>query len=188
MLKKSYVLFIGVLALLFVACKDSATKDTNASTDVSSSKTLSDVEIGLRKTSLESENSVVLPNAVYESAMPGESELIQRSFENAPPLISHSIEGMLPLSPDNNICLTCHDKALAADINATAMPATHYFDFINNKSTGDVVSNARFSCTQCHVVQSDAKPIVGNTFKADFQNETLKNKSNLIDTLNEGIK
>lgn len=182
MFKKTVFVFMGVLALFFVACGSDEKKDANQSA-LSSAE-----DLGLRKTSLQSEDSVILPNAVYESAMPGESELIQRSFENAPPLISHSVDGMLPLSADSNICLTCHDKALAADLNATAMPPTHYFDFVNNKSTGDVVSNARFSCTQCHVVQSDAKPIVGNTFKADFQNETLKNKSNLIDTLNEGIK
>ncbi|EAI6220153.1 nitrate reductase, partial [Campylobacter upsaliensis] len=39
-----------------------------------------------------------------------------------------------------------------------------------------------------HVAQSDAKPLVGNTFKAEFKNEALKSKSNLLDVMNEGVK
>ncbi|MFV7791583.1 nitrate reductase cytochrome c-type subunit, partial [Aliarcobacter lanthieri] len=51
-----------------------------------------------------------------------------------------------------------------------------------------VISDSRFNCTQCHVPQSDAKPLVGNSFKPEFKNEQLKSRSNLIDVINEGVK
>ncbi|AJC84935.1 periplasmic nitrate reductase, small subunit, cytochrome c550 protein [Campylobacter peloridis] len=150
-------------------------------------KSVDSKDIGLRKASLENEN-VELLDVKYSQAMAGESVLIERSFENAPPLIPHTLEDMLPIVKDNNICLSCHDKAIAKDVGAIPLPSSHYFDFRTNKSTKDVVSEARFNCTQCHVPQSDAKPLVGNSFEAKFKNEDLKKKSNLLDVLNEGVK
>ncbi|AJC94294.1 periplasmic nitrate reductase, small subunit, cytochrome c550 protein [Campylobacter volucris] len=144
-------------------------------------------DLGLRKTSLESEN-VKLLDVKYSQASAGEAVLIERSFENAPPLIPHTLDGMLPIVKDNNICLSCHDQSVAKDVGATPLPKSHYFDFRKNKSTKDMISEARFNCTQCHVPQSDAKPLVGNSFKAQFKNEELKKKSNLLDVLNEGVK
>ncbi|HEC1787875.1 TPA: nitrate reductase cytochrome c-type subunit [Campylobacter lari] len=144
-------------------------------------------DLGLRKTSLESEN-VELLDAKYSQTMAGESVLIERSYENAPPLIPHTLDEMLPITKDNNICLSCHDQSVAKDVGATPLPKSHYYDFRKNKSTKDVISEARFNCTQCHVPQSDAKPLVGNSFKAEFKNENLKKRSNLLDVINEGVK
>lgn len=149
---------------------------------------VSSEQIGLRKANLNNENGVVLSDINYSGLGAGESALLERAFENAPPLISHNLDGMLPITRDSNSCLTCHDKAIARDVGAIAAPETHYYDFRKNKSTGDTISEVRFNCTQCHVAQSDAKPLVGNTFKAEFKNETLKTKSNLIDVMNEGVK
>lgn len=149
---------------------------------------VSSEEIGLRKASLSSENNVILDDINYSGLNAGESTLFERSFENAPPLISHSVEDMLPITKDNNTCLSCHDKAIAADVGATAIPASHYYDFRLNKSTKDNISDTRFNCTQCHVPQSDAKPLIGNNFKPEFKNERLKNRSNLIDVMNEGVE
>ena len=149
---------------------------------------VSSEQIGLRKANLKNENGVVLTDINYSGLGAGESALLERAFENAPPLISHNLDGMLPITRDSNSCLTCHDKAIARDVGAIAAPETHYYDFRKNKSTGDTISEVRFNCTQCHVAQSDAKPLVRNTFKAEFKNETLKTKSNLIDVMNEGVK
>ncbi|TEY01583.1 nitrate reductase cytochrome c-type subunit [Campylobacter sp. US33a] len=171
-MKKRLVLFMSVIALLFVACA------TNGG--------ISNLG-GFRNMSLESEN-INLADINYSGTMAGESVLIERSFENAPPLISHSIEDMLPITKDNNTCLSCHDKAIAADVLATAVPATHYYDYRLNKDMGDTISEARFNCTQCHVPQSNAKPLVGNSFKPEFKNQELKNRSNLIDVMNEGVE
>ncbi|MCH3752596.1 nitrate reductase cytochrome c-type subunit [Campylobacter coli] len=174
MMKKKTILLGSVAIMFLVACA--------LNSGVSSE------QIGLRKASLENENKVALVDASFTALQPGESVLFERSFENAPPLISHTIEDMLPITKDNNTCLSCHDKAIATDVGATPLPASHYYDFRTNKTTGDAISDSRFNCTQCHVPQSDAKPLVGNSFKAEFKNEGLKNRSNLIDVINEGIE
>ncbi|MCR6590893.1 periplasmic nitrate reductase, small subunit, cytochrome c-type protein [Campylobacter insulaenigrae] len=150
-------------------------------------KSVDSKDLGLRKTSLESEN-IELLDVKYSQLSAGKSVLIERSFENAPPLIPHTLEDMLPIVKDNNICLSCHDQSIAKDVGATPLPNSHYFDLRKNKSTKDMVSEARFNCTQCHVPQSDAKPLVNNTFEAKFKNEESKKRSNLLDVLNEGVR
>jgi len=172
-MKKKILLLSTACALFLTACA--------LNSGVSSE------QIGLRTAKLEKEN-VVLASINYDGVQAGESVLIERSFENAPPLISHSTQDMLPITRDNNTCLSCHDKAIAADVGATPIPATHYYDLRTNKKTGDMISDSRFNCDQCHVAQSDAKPLIANTFKAEFKDQSLRNKSNLIDVLNEGLK
>ena len=173
-MKRKIILGSSVLAMFLVAC--------------GVNNTLSSEQIGLRRVNLENENAVKLPDFNYTSSMPGESALIERSYQNAPPLIPHEISDMLPITRDNNSCLSCHDKSVASSVGATPIPPTHYFNYRTDKKTGDQINDARFNCTQCHVPQSDAKPIIGNSFKPDFQNNQLKNKSNLIDVMNEGVK
>ena len=174
MMKKKIFLLSAAASLFIAAC---------ALNDGVSSE-----QIGLRKIALENENKIVLDNVNYNETQPGESALVERSFENAPPLISHSIEGMLPITTDNNSCLSCHDKSIAKDVGATPAPATHYYDFRKNKSTGDTISDTRFSCDQCHIALSNAQPLVKNNFKADFKDENSKKSSNLFDVMNEGVK
>lgn len=174
-MKNKIILLSAAAALFLAAC---AIGNAGVSSE----------QIGLRKASLENENKVQLVEANFTTLQPGESTRFERSYENAPPLIPHAIEDMLPITKDNNTCVGCHDKSVAADIGATPLPATHYYDFRQNKNTGDLISDSRFNCTQCHVPQSDAKPIVGNTFKPDFKSENAKSHSNLIDVINEGVK
>lgn len=173
-MKKKLVLLGSAAAMFLVAC--------------AMNESASSQEFGLRKAGLENENKVNLADINYSAAQPGEAKTYDRSYENAPPLIPHDVADMLPITKDNNTCLSCHDKAIAKDVGATAIPATHYYDFRKNKSTGDVISDTRFNCTQCHVPQSDAKPLVGNSFKPEFKNNQLKKQSNLIDVINEGVK
>ncbi|EJK3601909.1 nitrate reductase cytochrome c-type subunit [Campylobacter jejuni] len=174
MMKKKLVLLGSAAVVFFAAC--------------AMNSGVSSEQIGLRKASLENENKVNLVEANFTTLQPGESTRFERSYENAPPLIPHAIEDLLPITKDNNMCLSCHDKAIAADASATPLPASHYYDFRHNKTTGDMISDSRFNCTQCHVPQSDAKPLVGNSFKPEFKNEQLKSRSNLIDVINEGVK
>lgn len=196
-MKKKILALLCLCALAFVACSNEKKQDTNktAATNTqatavaaSNEKLVSDEDFSLRKGDLSDEADAVLPNANFTTLQPGESKLIDRAFENAPPLISHAIEDMLPIVKDNNMCLSCHDKAIAADVGATSMPVTHYFDFQANRATNDVVSNERFNCTQCHVPQSSAQPLVANNFRPEFKSEDSKKKSNLFDILNEGVQ
>lgn len=201
---KTKLLTFGLVAL-FIGCGQETSSKTasnkpaekatistevaKAPTETASIKESVDVENGgLRHVDLMNENNIVLSTPRYIETMPGESVKIERSFENAPPLISHSIDGLVPITADNNQCTVCHDKSLAKDVGATAIPPSHYVEFRTHKSTGDSVSSERFNCTQCHVPQSDAKIVIGNSFRPSFSNDALKSSSNLLDVLNEGVE
>ncbi len=168
-------------------------------------------EIGLRKSNLYKEELTLKNSVEYSQKMPGESKLIKRSFENAPPLIPHSVDGLLPITAEENSCLGCHAPEIASEVGAVAVPKTHLASYRptigfqnglltkNGKkyeNTADVktvaharegVSSDRFNCSQCHVPQTDNKPLVKNEFQADFRSKDGKSKSNLVDILNEGV-
>jgi cytochrome c-type protein NapB len=130
---------------------------------------------------------VTTPGAEFVGGEPGESELIARSFENAPPLIPHSVEDLLPITKDSNACLDCHLPDVAEDMGATSVPASHLYD-IRHGQTLQGLSGANFNCSQCHAPQSDAATLMDNTFEPDFRDEEGKSSSNLLETLNEGVK
>lgn len=148
---------------------------------------IDDTEIGFRDTPLESEDSVVLQDFAYSTALPGESQVFERAYENAPPLIPHDVEGMFEISKDMNMCVTCHAPEFAEAMNATPVPASHMYDTFNKKQTDAIVEN-RYNCNFCHVPQVNAQPLVGNNFKPNFRDELDKKKSNLLDVLNEGAQ
>lgn len=87
---------------------------------------------------------------------------IEREFVHQPPLIPHTVEGYV-INIKFNKCLTCHSWANYKEKNATKISLTHFSDRDGNDLSN--VSARRYFCTQCHVSQVDAKPLVENTFK-----------------------
>jgi cytochrome c-type protein NapB len=173
-------------------------------------------ELGLRKTSLFDEK-VAPPAVEFSKAAPGTAKKIERSYVNAPPLIPHSVEGLLPITAASNQCLSCHMPDVAKSVGATPIPESHFVDFrpttkmVNGevvkegkvvgkdlKNTSDIkvakykklkkLNPARYNCSQCHVPQANVKPLVENTFKPEFNDPALKGKSNLLDVINQGVK
>ncbi|MFV0480502.1 MAG: nitrate reductase cytochrome c-type subunit [Campylobacteraceae bacterium] len=174
----SSILF-GVLIFAFSGCLDTK----------ASSKSYTSEDIGIRKTSLFDESGVALQNFEYISTPAGESKNIARSFENAPPLIPHDVEGQMEITRDLNMCTTCHLPELAKELNATAMPKSHFISMITHKDLGDTMDEARYNCNQCHVPQAaNLKPLVVNKFQAEFRTEDGAKKANLADVMNEGIE
>lgn len=149
-------------------------------------KALDDKDIGLRHSDLVSEKQKTA-NIDYFAKEAGESEIFQRSFENAPPMISHTVEDMLPITADNNICESCHLPEVAKELEATAVPPSHFVDFRTGKKL-ETLAFQRFNCVQCHVPQANAKPLVKNSFRAVFRDKEAVHKSNLIDILNQGVE
>jgi len=143
-------------------------------------------ELGLRKENLYNENTVPV-EAKYTTAAPGTAKTFERSYMNAPPLIPHSIEGLVPITKNNNACLGCHLPSVAPSVGATPIPPTHFMDFRTHKKLNHLAEQ-RYNCTQCHVPQANVQPLVKNIFKPDWTNPELKKKSNLIDVLNEGVQ
>jgi len=84
-----------------------------------------------------------------------------RSYPEQPPIIPHSIEGY-ELSLRANRCLACHRRQYTEASGAPMISITHYVSR-EGQMLADV-SPRRYFCTQCHVVQTDAPPLVENTF------------------------
>ncbi len=151
------------------------------------SESYKEEELGLRKTDLYSEKNVVAESTHYSNASPGESKVMPRSFENAPPMIPHDVEGMMEITKDTNMCLTCHAPEVAEAVKATPVPASHLYDMRKGTKLSEV-SPARYVCVSCHTPQSANEPLVQNSFKPEFREKNGAVKTNLLDTLNDGVK
>lgn len=145
-------------------------------------------DLGIRKETLYDEGKVAPSHGEYGKAEPGKSQRIERAFENSPPLIPHDLTGMLPIAETNNACLDCHLPENAPPLNATPMPGSHFVDMDTGKDLRGRLDGKRYPCMQCHVPQVNIPEPVKNTFKADFRSKQSKKRSNLLDSLNEGVK
>ena len=185
--------------------------------DLSKKSSISEVALGLRKTDLYSETKTEGNKADYDRPAPGSSTKFERAFKDAPPMIPHSVEGLLPITKMNNQCLGCHLPEVASSVGSTAIPATHFTNYrpetvlkdnkvlkegkelgkdLANSSDiklakavkSDTLHQGRFNCTQCHAPQSKMETAVANTFRPDFDKKTYKSHSSLADAMNEGIE
>lgn len=86
----------------------------------------------------------------------------ERSYPEQPPTIPHSITGY-QVDKFSNKCLTCHSRAGSARSQAPMISITHYMD--RDGQALAAVSPRRYFCNQCHVIQHDVKPLVGNSFE-----------------------
>lgn len=84
-----------------------------------------------------------------------------RSYPMQPPLIPHKIRNY-EVNLNTNKCLSCHSRKQTQDSQAPMVSVTHYMDRDGNFLAD--VSPRRYFCDQCHAVQTDAKPLVENTF------------------------
>ena len=199
------------LAVFFVGCNEAP----NAGSKQGIKPTVSEESLGLRKTGFYAEDDTIAPKTEYRAAIPGSSRTIKRAFQDAPPMISHSVDGMLPITIDSNQCLSCHMPKMAKLVNATALPKSHFTNFrpttyiIDDQivKSGVVVQNtsseslgnisivkqgelvgARFNCTQCHAPQSQGNLAVENNFEADYTSKDGASRSSWKGTkLLEGI-
>ena len=87
---------------------------------------------------------------------------LPRDFVQQPPLIPHSIQNY-QITKNFNKCLDCHSWSRAQETGATKISVTHFRDRDGHELAG--VSTRRYFCVQCHVPQTDARPLVSNTFQ-----------------------
>ena len=87
---------------------------------------------------------------------------IERDYVQQPPLIPHKIDDY-KIDVNSNKCLTCHSWKNYKEAGATKISQTHFED--RDKNVLANVSARRYFCTQCHVPQVNAQPLVENTFK-----------------------
>jgi len=102
-------------------------------------------------------------NAVEIKKNINDNGVILRDYVQQPPLIPHKIKGYR-INLKFNKCLTCHSWANYTKSGATKVSQTHF-----TGRDGEALSNVsprRYFCTQCHVPQVDAMPLVENSFKS----------------------
>jgi cytochrome c-type protein NapB len=85
-----------------------------------------------------------------------------RDFVQMPPLIPHNTAGY-QITRNFNKCMDCHAWQKAGASGATKVSVTHFRT--RDGVELDSLSPRRYFCTQCHVPQTDAKPLVENTFR-----------------------
>ncbi len=173
----------GLTIALITGCQ------VQAQAGSSGEKTISPEELSYRKAPLTVNTEP--PPIEFPKAPPGQAKRFERAYENAPPLIPHSVEGLLPITKNNNACLGCHDPKVAKSVGATPISPTHFIDFFQLIKGKVVKLNkldpARWNCVQCHVPQANAKPLVKNTFKPDYRNPETKKKTILYKNVMEGV-
>jgi cytochrome c-type protein NapB len=85
-----------------------------------------------------------------------------RAYTSQPPTIPHSID-KYEITRNVNFCMYCHSRVRNEDFGAQMVSATHYMDRDHDYLAE--ISPRRYFCTQCHVVQTDARVPVDNTFE-----------------------
>ncbi len=91
---------------------------------------------------------------------------IPRSSDQEPPLIPHSVRGY-QITKNFNKCMDCHAGSKARESGATKVSATHSKDATGHELAN--ISPRRYVCTSCHITQTDAKLLVGNTFRSSAE-------------------
>ncbi len=185
------------------------TKERLEKDDLGNKKVVTESVLGLRKTDIYSEEADTTGmKTEYSSDAPGTSQRIARAFQDAPPMIPHSVEGLLPIKAGNNQCIGCHMPEAAKGVGATPIPKSHFTNFrpthkvvdgqfkksIDNyknevaiSKPSDKLSMARFNCSQCHAPQSKGDLAVSNTFEGGFSDKNGKSTSSWYDHMTDDL-
>jgi len=85
----------------------------------------------------------------------------KRSYPMQPPIIPHKIRNY-QIDLNTNKCLSCHNRNRVEDSQAPMVSVTHFMNRDGNFLA--TVSPRRYFCLQCHVTQTNTKPLVDNDF------------------------
>ena len=131
------------------------------------SSAIDELNMGLSKTSV---FDTPTPNVyTYSNAKPGYNDRLAKAWDELPPQIPHRVDEYLPVLLEDNQCLDCHDKPkyIGRPWNTDRTVKSHSPMSRNHYATEELedVSGARYNCMQCHVPQSNAAPLVDNTYR-----------------------
>jgi len=90
-----------------------------------------------------------------------DGEPLPRDFVQQPPLVPHKVDGY-EISINFNKCLDCHSWDRAVQMRAPRISITHFRDREGTEMVN--ISANRYFCNQCHVPQTNARPLVENLF------------------------
>ncbi len=88
----------------------------------------------------------------WDAPQPGHSNVYNRVYFIAPPVIPHSIAEM-KIKRDQNDCLGCHEEAQEIEDGhiATGIPQSHRINPFTGEKVKEGVIGMRYNCIQCHV-------------------------------------
>jgi cytochrome c-type protein NapB len=161
-MKKLIISSLAVAAIL-TGCNQATTAKNSVSKTVEVT--------GVRKSDV-NKGSENLPVVTYHNTapVPGQVKPFKKSFVTAPPMIPHSVQGMVPITIKSNMCLNCHMPSSAKSMGVTPMPKDHFVDNFQGGKHIQRVAGSRFNCTTCHAPQAKVNPVIENKF------ESLKNR------------
>jgi len=84
-----------------------------------------------------------------------------RNYPEQPPTIPHKIDGY-QVDLNSNKCMSCHSRVATGESQAPMVSITHFMDRDGQFLAS--ISPRRYFCNQCHVVQTEAPPLVANDF------------------------
>ena len=95
----------------------------------------------------------------------GTNKRAAKSYNTAPPMITHTVTDMLPITRDSNLCKDCHVQPDLVKQKITKgmpipAPGSHYA----NVKKGEMYMG-RWNCIQCHRPQANVNVLVQSTFK-----------------------
>lgn len=126
---------------------------------------ISDHELGLAKGSVFDVPSPLVP--VRNGAAPGDLPPAGRAFPGAPPRVPHTVDDFLPITREENWCVDCHalDWTAPGAGDPTAIPVSHFVNLRGDTDEiGGRIRGARWVCVTCHVADTEAAPLVGNSY------------------------
>lgn len=105
-----------------------------------------------------------LTEALPAAPMAGDPRTVERQvriYPEQPPVIPHVIRGY-QVDKRFNRCLDCHSREDAPGAGAPMVSVTHFMG--RDGQMGAAVTPRRYFCTQCHVPQTNAEPLVESDF------------------------
>ena len=134
---------------------------TVAALSACASTGIDDSQLGLRKSSV---FEVVTPAPFGFEGQGAGQTIAPLAGSGMPPMISHAVDGYLPITTKSNGCLGCHDQPQAigkavAKGQPNAAPASHYTKGADGKLA---LAGASYNCIACHAPQAGVKPLIGN--------------------------
>jgi len=146
-------LFGAVLAAMTFTLSASAVQDQSIPED----------ELGLSKVSVyDTPEPATFEYGEQDAGTVGKRAV--RSYNTAPPMITHTTKDMLPITRDSNLCKDCHVQPDLIGMKITPgvpvpAPVSHYADVKKGE-----FNMGRWTCTQCHRPQADVKLLVESVF------------------------
>jgi len=198
---------LAASALLLVGCNSANTGTSAEAENAVVKPTITEANLGYRGTDDLLKEDVIPPKVEYHSAPPGASKKFKRAYQDAPPMIPHSVEGLLPITKENNACLGCHMPDVASSMGATPIPVSHFTNFRPKTAVkgdkilknGKVAKNTssenldnvsiqvdhqeqklyagRYNCSQCHAPQATNDLVDESRFKPVFTSPDGETKS-----------